>query len=80
MKTILSILIVLFLALVAAPVYAADFSLQYLAAACPVSSNNAKVVETEFGPGVQHRDGKGAMWSSIARSILTTSIISFGSS
>ena len=60
MKTILSILIVLFLALVAAPVYAADFSLQYLAAACPVASNNAKVVETEFGPGVQHRDGKGS--------------------
>ena len=60
MKTILSILIVLFLAFVAAPVYAADFSLQYLAAACPVTSNNAKVVETEFGPGVQHRDGKGS--------------------
>jgi hypothetical protein len=59
MKTILSILIVLFLAFVAPPVYAADFSLQYLAAACPVASKNAKVVETQFGPGVQHRDGKG---------------------
>src|SRR4029453_7483550 len=60
MKTIHSILSVLFLALVATSVYAADFSLQYLAAACPVASNNAKVVETEFGPGVQHRDRKGS--------------------
>ena len=59
MKTIRYLLIVLFLALVAAPVYAADFALQYLAAACPVASNNAKVVETEFGPGLQHREGKG---------------------
>ena len=60
MKAILSILIVLFLALVAPPLYAADFSLQYLAAACSAAGNNAKVVKTEFGPGVQHRDGKGS--------------------
>ena len=59
MKIIRYLLIVLFLALVAAPVYAADFALQYLAAACPVAGKNAKVVETEFGPGVRHRDKKG---------------------
>ena len=59
MKTIRCLFIGLFLAL-GTPVYAADFSLQYLAAACPVARNNAKVVETEFGPGVQHRDGKGS--------------------
>jgi len=61
MKTIRCLLIVLFLALVATPIYAEDFVLQYLAAACPVASkNNSQVVETEFGPGVQHRAGKGS--------------------
>jgi hypothetical protein len=61
MKTIRCLLIVLFLALVATPIYAEEFVLQYLAAACPVASkNNSQVVETEFGPGVQHRDGKGS--------------------
>jgi hypothetical protein len=59
MKTIRCLLIVLFLALIAKPAYAQDFWLQYLAAACPVASkNNSQVVETEFGPGVQHRGGK----------------------
>jgi len=59
MKPKRSILIVLFLVLAANPIYADDFWLQYLAAACPVASkNNSQVVETEFGPGVQHRDGK----------------------
>ncbi len=60
MKTFRCLVIVLFLALLATQTYAADFSLQYLAAACPVLSNNARVVETQFGPGVQHRDGKGS--------------------
>jgi hypothetical protein len=58
MMAIRYILIVPFLALVGKPAYAED-QLQYLAAASPVTSkNNSQVVETEFGPGVQHREGK----------------------
>ena len=58
MKRILLCLVALLLAPMAKLVYADDFDVQFLAAACPPANGaDAKVVVTAAGPGVQHRDG-----------------------